>query len=290
MIRLNPTAISLRPSDVKSLQAELERRREASSASSKPNGNGNGHARGKDPNASTSSRRTERADRSERTERTERSERTERARGGGNSQNTPANVHAPQAADAAVEERRRRRAEMSAQQRIGYICAYIWPGWGEETWVKDDWGMVGRCFDGADDAETRLLYERQRPWHPVDSVGSLSFGVVDERSPWSVSSLRLPPCLRPRWSPALLSELPSTPPTPNPSTLVLCLYGSSVYPASLHHPLSAQYARHASLAHYSNACITPHYNSPPRPATPVLHSATPSSPVASARSQPAARQ
>ncbi len=111
MIRLNPTSIRLRPSDVKALQDELERRREAAKAT--VNGN---HA-----NTSTTERRKD--------------ANTSRSRTARN--NSSNNQNAPQPADAAVEERRRRRAAMTAQERIGYICELgavreLWP----RSWQK----------------------------------------------------------------------------------------------------------------------------------------------------------
>lgn len=124
MIRLNPTAISLRPSDVKALQAELERRREAAAHAKTLATNTNGMDKGKrsgnghtDANTSLASSRS----------------RTERAR----QPSTANNQNAPQPADAAVEDRRRRRAAMSAQQRIGYICESGREGedWGKAAWA-----------------------------------------------------------------------------------------------------------------------------------------------------------
>ncbi|BEI99804.1 hypothetical protein CcaverHIS631_0408470 [Cutaneotrichosporon cavernicola] len=109
MIRLNPTSIRLRPADVKALQDELERQREAAKvqaqagvqASGKPTTSGGTHGRRKDRDREHNASSRSRASRT-------------------NHNNT--NQNAPvAAADQAVEERRRRRAAMTAQERIGYI-------------------------------------------------------------------------------------------------------------------------------------------------------------------------
>lgn len=126
MIRLNPTSIRLRPADVKALQDELERRREAAKQPAKP-ASGTTHERRKDANSSRS--------------------RTVR-----NNQN---NQNAPQPADAAVEERRRRRAGMTAQERIGYIC---------------EWG---RWKDGLRSADGRNWHSRLPPRYPARWTGAV---------------------------------------------------------------------------------------------------------------------
>ncbi|KLT42506.1 hypothetical protein CC85DRAFT_285414, partial [Cutaneotrichosporon oleaginosum] len=107
MIRLNPTSIRLRQSDVKALQDELERRRElakkAGNTAAPKNPAQHSARKDKDKDARSRSARTANANTS-------------------TSTSTNDNQNAPQPADQAVEERRRRRAAMSAQERIGYIC------------------------------------------------------------------------------------------------------------------------------------------------------------------------
>lgn len=105
MIRSNPTAIPLRPSDLKLLQAELdarraERERDAAAASGSANAANTSTAAASSRHKSNTSIST-------------------KTNGANGSAAAATSTPAPAPGDHGVDERRRRRAHMTAQERIG---------------------------------------------------------------------------------------------------------------------------------------------------------------------------